>query len=238
MNFLFQKLTRGLLSRKVSLVQYIKVEEGQFFFDLSEQALLEIDYIRTTGSSLSIPYSLLSSLLCHALFKRELRTFKGKHKTYVYLQPGLTFYTCYSDSQEDQKLEATYLTSRLAEKKKVMRSLISPDGDILHQVCRDFLQHPYYLEISTAHYWLTTQLLNHLRTNLNWIPRLAWLVLAFLSWRKLVVQSLTIWSAIWFISPFVIWPVWSWFQPLIIRWILDQILSSSFFRKVIGILRI
>lgn len=253
MNSLVQRLLKHCSSRKYNLASYIKIEEGQFFFDLDEQALRKIHQARIMNYPLYVPCCLRILLLRLALLHIGVIRPNRRKKANTYLLPGLTFYTCYTDHQEDQKLEHTYSTPNTARKKKLLRSLISPDGDILHQIRSDSLQHPYFLEISAAHHWLTTQLLNHLHTNLNWIPRSIGVTLAvvsFLSWLQGTPNSViinfvecvggyfgwwqgTLSSAIikfvefveYFVAFFLLRKLWIWVQPLVIRWSLARILS-------------
>jgi hypothetical protein len=227
MNSLVQKFFRQWFSRKYNLASYITIEEGQVFFNLNEQALRKIYQVRIRDFPLYVPCSLRLRLLRDALLKREVRKI-NRRKTTIYLQPGLTFYTCYSDEQETQKLDHSYFTPSMIEKKNLLRSVISPDGDILHQISSSSLQHPYFSEISATHHWLTAQLLNHLHANLNLIPQLIWVALTGFSLSR-VAQSLCLGvsfkSIPWFVLPFLLKPLWFWLQPLVIRWSLARILS-------------
>ena len=233
MNSLVQRLLRHRSSRKYNLASYIKIEEGQFFFDLDEQALRKIHQARIRNYPLYVPCSLRIRLLRLALLHIGVITSNRRKKANTYLLPGLTFYTCYADEQENQKLKHTYFTASTTKKKKLLRSLISPDGDILYQICSSSLQHPYFSEISAAHHWLTTQLLNHLYANLNWIPRLIGLLIFIGSWGT-VAQSLCLGVSResilkdigCFVLPFLLRWLWIRLQPLIIRWSLARILSS------------
>jgi hypothetical protein len=230
MNSLVQRLLRHRSSRKYNLASYIKIEEGQFFFDLDEQALRKIHQARIRNHPLYVPCSLRILLLRLALSHIGVTTSNRRKKANTYLLPGLTFYTCYADEQEDQELKHTYFTASTTKKKKLLRSLISPDGDILHQICSSSLQHPYFSEISSTHHWLTTQLLNHLYANLNWIPRSIWVVLTgvciWLPWRQGILSLSIKELVISFVLPLLLKILWMWLQPLVIRWTLARILSS------------
>lgn len=231
MNSLVQKLFRKWFSRKYNLASYITIEEGQVFFNLNEQALRKIYQVRIRDFPLYVPCCLHLRLLRDALLKREVRKL-NRRKTTIYLQPGLTFYTCYSDEQQTQKLDHSYFIPSMIEKKKLLRSVISPDGDILHQICSSSLQHPYFPEINAAHHWLTVQLLNHLHTNLNLIPQLIQLFLTVVA----IVNTVTVlvpqsrlditMRVICIISPYILMGLWIWWRPSIIQWTLAQILSS------------
>lgn len=71
-----------------------------------------------------------------------------------------------------------------------MRSVISTDGDILHQIKRDCLERPNLCrQIAAAHYWLIEQLLSQLR-----LRAFLKLKLQLLSWglSLLIVAALVI----------------------------------------------
>ena len=248
MNPLVKRIFRQWSSRKYNLASYIKIEEGQVFFNLDEQALQKIHQAKIRDFPLYVPCSLRLRLLRDTLLKREVRTLNrtsvrvktiwppilrrsegyrqreikdfslsrtqvNRRKTEIYLQLGLTFYTCYSDEQKNQ-----------IEKKKLFRSVISPDGDILHQISSSSLQHPDFPEISAAHHWLTAQLLNHLYANFNWIPRLIGLVTLVISIHKVMVSPSRCNMAI-VICIISLMGLWVWRRPSIIRWTLNRILS-------------
>jgi hypothetical protein len=144
-----------------------------------------------------------------------------------YLQSGLTFYTYY---QRDGSEEA------------LIRSVISTDGDIFHQIKSDCLEHPNFCrQLACAHYWLIEQLLNQLRLRLflgskllSWglsllitgaivIPYIQhlevnpWLLLVPLLMACLLQMGLQILLRL--------------FSPILRRWALRQILSGLLSRK-------
>jgi len=229
MNSLGQRLLRQWYSRKYNLASYINIEEGQVFFNLDKQALQKIYQPQIRDYPLHVPCSLRLRLLHDALLKREVRTL-NRRKTEIYLQPGLTFYTCYSDEQETQKLDDhSYFTPSIIKKKNLLRTVISPDGDILNQISSSSLQHPYFSEISATHHWLTTQLLNHLHANLNWIPRLIWLAftvgyIGYICWQG-ILSSLIMELVRYVVLTLLLRLLWIWLQPLVIRWSLARILT-------------
>jgi len=230
-----ERLLRQWSSRKYNLASYIKIEEGQVFFNLDEEALRKINQMRVRGLPLYLPYPLRLCLLRHALLHIGATTSNKKKKDNICLLPGLTFYTCYSDAQEERNLEHVYLTPSMARKRELLRSLISPDGDIFNQICSSALQHPYFLEISATHHWLTTQLLNHLHSNFNWIPRALDFFVAGISIYKGFSSLYSIchkgflvkllWQPILsLVFPLLVWCLWILLKPSIIRWALARIL--------------
>lgn len=226
MNSLVKRYFRQWSSKKYNLASYIKIEQGQIFFDLDKQALQKIHQARIRDCSIYLPCSLRILLLRHALLHIGVITPERRKKANSYLLPGLAFYTCYSDDQEDQVFDHTYFTPSIAKKKKLLRSLISPDGDVLNQICSSSLQHPYFLEISATHHWLTTQLLNHLHSNLDWIPQL---LCIFSTVVTLALASQSRWDItvkiLFIISPGILMVLWIWWRPSIIQWTLVRILS-------------
>jgi len=235
MNSLVQRLVRQWSSRKYNLASYIKIEEGQVFFNLDEKALQKINQVWIRGFPLYLPCSLRLRLLRHALLHIGATTSNKRKKANIYLLPGLAFYTCYSDAQEERNFEHIYLTPSTDRKKKLLRSLISPDGDIFNQICSSALQHLYFLEISATHHWLTTQLLNHLHSNFNWIPRALDFFVAGISIYKGFSSLYSIchkgflvkllWQPILsLVFPLLVWCLWILLKPSIIRWALARIL--------------
>ncbi|MEC4983045.1 MAG: hypothetical protein SAJ37_05190 [Oscillatoria sp. PMC 1068.18] len=119
-------------------------------FYLSEAYLEEIEVARKTGTKLNLSRPLLNDWRYYALFDEQNR-----------LQSGLTFSTYYEQDNFNIPL---------------MRSVISLDGDIFHQVAHDCLSLPdFALKISSAHYWLIEQLFVQLRLEAqNWLNWFSW----------------------------------------------------------------
>lgn len=229
-NSLVKRLFRQWFPKKRSLASYITIKEGQVFFNLDEQALQKIHQTRIRSCPLYIPLHLRILLLRYTLSYIGIITPNRRKKANIYLLPGLTFYTCYSDSQEVQRLDYSYLTPSIVEKKKLLRSVISPDGDILHQISSSSLKHPYFSEISANHHWLTAQLLNHLHANLSWIPQLIWIAFTisnFVLWWQGIPSSAIIMKLVGsFVPPFLLGILWMWLQPFIVRRFWERILSA------------
>lgn len=148
---------------------YIKVEEVKdkrervvFRFirlNLTQQSLRTILQARSSGESLRIERHLLTQLRYCILSDGE-----NKYRE-MRLASGLTFCTYY---------ESFSWQTDLSPDKIMMRSVISPDGDIIHQIRRDSLEIPERcLAIASAHHWILEQLLNQLGINLtvwlNWL---------------------------------------------------------------------
>lgn len=136
----------------------LKVEQGEFNFYLNEVVVDQIQQAQATNCSLQVPSKLLAQLGYYAC----LNDTQGRK-----LQSGLTFYSYYFDSLGSLQSQS----SSDSHVKRKIRSFISLDGDIIHQVCKDFLQDSNCEATILAHYWLSDQLLSSLRTNLN---LLAW----------------------------------------------------------------
>ena len=206
------RLFKHRSSGTYKLASCIMVKEGQIFFDLNEEVLREIHQARKIKAPLQIPFHLQLCLLRHVLLYVEVVSHKEIKKSKIYLMPGLTsgltFYTCYSDQ------------ASVSGRKNLLRSLISPDGDLLFQISSSSLQHPYFSEISGAHHWLTTQLLKHLYTKLNCIPRSILIVLTVIYFVSLLGNSsfLIVIKVLFFpVFLFLSRIVWRLIQPTIIK---------------------
>ncbi|MFB8790881.1 MAG: hypothetical protein U7123_19015 [Potamolinea sp.] len=180
----------------LNLEQYIKVEKEKIArnrvlfhsirFNLDKDILKSIQSAQETGQKLEISRELLGDLRYYALIDGENR-----------LQSGLTFYTY-------------YVSDNFAE--ALIRTVISTDGDIFHQIKNDCLESPNFgLEIASAHYWLIDQLLGQLRLQ-------ALIKLNFLSWSLslLIVGA----SVIPNIQKFIDNP-WLMLAPALMTWLLQ-----------------
>jgi hypothetical protein len=117
-------------------------------FHLDKDILAEIQRARETGRSVTISGQLLADLRVWALLGRE-----------NYPTSSLVFSTYYQQGDAEEAL---------------MRSTISPDGNILNQIRADCLERPDFCDnIAAAHYWLIAQLLGQLP--LGAIRRFHWL---------------------------------------------------------------
>lgn len=139
--------------QSLDLDSYIKVEEfkdgkGQIAsrfvrFNLDANLLDKILQARAKQQNVGVSRRLLGELRSYALLDAD-----------SCLQPALTFCTDYSKS----------VSQKPVSENLVMRSVISLDGDIIHQIRHDCLKDSTWcLAIATAHYWLIDQLLNQLQ---------------------------------------------------------------------------
>lgn len=111
-----------------------------------------------------IPRQLVSNLRYYTLFNDAQR----KH-----FQSGLTFYCYYNKTIENSQIPQGSFNQ--VQRKIILRSVLSLDGDIIHQVRKDFLQEPNCEGIASAYYWLSEQLLASVQINFNLI---AWVIAA------------------------------------------------------------
>lgn len=119
-------------------------------FNLDKDILKRIQEAQQTGRRLDISRKLLADLRYYALIDGEND-----------LQSGLTFYTYYRRKDSEEAL---------------IRSVISTDGEIFHQIKSDCLERPNFChKLACAHYWLINQLLSQLRLR-------AFLRLKLLAW--------------------------------------------------------
>lgn len=162
----------SLKRRSINLEPYIQFEQERITrsrvvfhsvrFNLDRDVLQSIQYAKDTGRRLDVSREFLADLRCYTLIDPENR-----------LQSDLTFYTYYLGEGYPEA---------------VMRSVISTDGEIFHQIKSDCLEHPdWYCQIVSAHYWLIEQLLSQLRIGrLVKVDRLA----QMLSWLIAIAVAL------------------------------------------------
>jgi|GEM_PF-1032221 len=132
-------------------------------FTLNQTSIQEILQARDTRKCLRLSRELLAELRYFSLSDGENRYWKNR------FQSGLTFCSYYEpDGVSEQKSDNL-----------VMRSVISLDGEVLHQIRRDCLDDSQEcMAIATAHYWLINQMLIqlHLKTKIGFRFWLNWLV--------------------------------------------------------------
>ena len=193
----FQKASDKL---GLNLEPYIKVDKERISrkrvlfhgirFILDKDTLTAIQQAQETGRQLYISRELLADLRYYALTDGENR-----------LQSGLTFCTYYRRGGSEEAL---------------MRSVISTDGDIFHQIKSNCLERPKFcLQIASAHYWLIDQLLGRLRFR-------ALLKLNQLSWGlSLVIVAATV---IPYLQQLTAVNPWMLLAPVVMSWLLQRLL--------------
>lgn len=137
----------------------VLLRQGEFFLRLNESLIQRIQLARQRKRPLTIPEELLAALRRYTLLDDRGRP-----------QSGLTFSTYYEDSIKRRLLHPGLTSGQI-----ILRTIVSLDGDVIHQILEDYLYHPECLEIVQSHYWLVNQLLGSLRAStLNFIDRLTW----------------------------------------------------------------
>lgn len=175
-------------------------------FNLTDEIIAEVEQYRAIGDRLSIPRSLLTDLRYYTLLDGENR-----------LQSGLTFLTHY---QQANHLET------------ILRSVISPDGDIIHQIKNDYLNHPKLLLIASTHYWLVSQLLLSLRLKITYyLNTVAWgiALITIISPTLRYINNLSKLNPWQILLSLILLLPWQWVLkqyiiPLFFRWLLRQTL--------------
>ena len=181
----------------LNLDPYIQVDKEQItrkrvlfhgiHFHLDKDILTNIQQAQETGRPLEISHQLLADLRYYALIDGESR-----------LQSGLTFCTYYLRGGVEEAL---------------MRSVISTDGDIIHQIKSDCLERPKFCyTIASAHYWLIDQLLSQLRLRVL-------LKVNLLSWALSIL--ITAGTVIPYIQQLMQSSPWMLLTPVVMSWFLQ-----------------
>jgi hypothetical protein len=209
-HFYRQQFRQASNRNGLDLEPYIKIEKENITpkrelfhgirFILDKDVLKTIQQAQQMGRHLDISPSLLADLRYYALTDGENR-----------LQSGLTFFTYYLRGGAEEAL---------------MRSVISTDGDIFHQIKSECLERPNFCyQIAAAHYWLIEQLLGQLC--LGTLPRLKQLKqlkqLKWLSWglSLLIVAAIVIL----YLPQLIQLNPWLVLLPLVMLWLLQVILQ-------------
>ena len=206
-------------TRTINLEKYIEFPATSGISDFSginfhfnSQILAKIHQAKQKGHRLHISKQLQTQLRCCSLLGRE-----------SYFQSGLSICTYYQQNDYEEP---------------VIKSLLSPDGDMLHQVSSHYLnQSQLCHEITSAHHWLLPQLTRSLtwqRTRLG--DMLAWLiaVLLILGLFLAYPQGITANILAWGIVILVIWGlqkllrfIFSFGAKSLDQWAIAQFLSLS-----------
>lgn len=123
-----------------------------FNFYLNSQLIAKVKTLQQSNGTIKISKKLLNDFRYYALF--------GQGRS---LDTGMTFCTFY---QKDHDFQG------------VMRSFISLDGDIIQQVCEEWLESPQStVDIINIHYWLINCLIAELRLKItNKFNVISWLL--------------------------------------------------------------
>jgi len=166
--------------RVLNLEPYIQFEQERMSrsrvvfhsirFNLDQDVLQQIQSAQEVGCRLELSPQLLADLRYYALIDPE-----------NHLRSELTFYTYFVQDGYPEAL---------------MRSVISTDGEVLHQIKNNCLEYPDFCrQITLAHHWLIAQLLSqlHLRRLVNGnrlIRVLSWLIVVAIAllWIPLLIQ--------------------------------------------------
>lgn len=214
------------------VVRCMRVEEGEIVFSLNELTLQTLMEVQQRKESLKVPTRQLSRLLVPL---RALLILDSPASSR--LQSGVTFKTYFVDSQTRKG-------------RFVLRTVISLDGDIIHQVHRDLLTQPDCLKLVEAHHWLMDELLKLLREKTTrLIDGVAWGISALTVWTPdslLMIRNLMVlplptvegillglvlpvvvgliltWALHWLIKPFLVR-----YSPQLRRWAFEQLVTQN-----------
>ena len=164
----------------------LKVERSQFSFYLNDIVAEQIQQSQKAGVSLYIAPKLVIPLWYYTYFsnnivfgkKREItekeiniffyiilivniiKSFLSKTaQDKASLQPALTFNSYYEQAES--------ASDAYEEKDIILQSTVLIHGDIFHKIKFDFMQNSNCSTITSAHYWVTEQILSCFRTKLN-----------------------------------------------------------------------
>lgn len=143
----------------------IRAEEGEFVFYLNPLMLRQIEGVRLGGDRLTIPPRQLAPILVDL---RQLVVLDNV--SWGTIQSALTFKTF-------------YVGNEAKEGKFLLRTVLSPDGDIINQVSRELLDRPECLQVVQSHNWLINELLSFLQLRTTQlVERVAWAIALLTIW--------------------------------------------------------
>ena len=188
--------------RGLNLEPYIQFEQERISrsrvvfhsirFNLDQDVLQQIQSAKEVGCRLDFSPEFLADLRYYALIDSE-----------NHLRSELTFYTYFVQGGYPEAL---------------MRSVISSDGEVLHQLKSNCLEYPDFCrQIALAHYWLIEQLLSQLRLRGlvkgdRLIKVVSWLTVVAIAllWIPLLIQ----------VNPWLLWVM------LLVALLLQRVLQN------------
>ncbi|WP_066425543.1 hypothetical protein [Anabaena sp. 4-3] len=175
----------------------IQVKECQYFFNLNDNIVQQIQQAKATGKNLYIPPSLLIPLcyytcisynpisiqfhyseaetLTHAAAeKRDNQHLNHPKKItwlpvfYILLLFNIVNFIFNREIRQQVSLQTEFTFNSYYQEEIVLQSNIFLHGDIFHKIQHNFLNtNPNCARVISAHYWLTEEILSYFRKNLN-----------------------------------------------------------------------
>lgn len=165
---------------------------------------------------------------------------KSRGETLQFKSSFLTKLRNYAISESTLAFATTYGENAIAE--TVMRSLISLDGEMTHQVCRHWLEDAELaLKISSCHHWLIQQVLRGLYFRpVRSLDGVAWGIVALiavgivaLNWQNFLAASAIAWLVLflilWLVQRAIAF-ILNRLSAELRRWLLHQMLFGAFSR--------
>jgi hypothetical protein len=131
----------------------ITADSGEFEFHFGAEGLTLLSTAQAERATPTIPDQLRSTIRQTSLFQVIPQPYRRRRaKAIAYAQSGISFCSLYYDDA--------------GMPQRVVRTVLSIDGDLLQQISHDALTHPRCREIIAAHHWLSVQLMNQLRLSI------------------------------------------------------------------------
>jgi hypothetical protein len=139
----------------------ITAENGEYEFHFNSDGLDAIIGLRERNEIPDLPNGLLSSIRQASLFQVIPRPYRRKKRAIAYVQSGISFCTVFTDASLGET------TAEDRRSRRVVRTVLSLDGDMVQQISEACLHHPRGLDLIAAHHWLSHQLLQQLRLSIS-----------------------------------------------------------------------
>jgi hypothetical protein len=203
----------------------LTTDGSEFIFHFNQEGLVRIQTARSQNLTLQAPVAIISQLRQASL--AEIVPPPPRPNTPQNI--GTAFSTAYYAG-----------ISYHHGKPQVVRTVISLDGDVIQQICRDYLAHPQFAAIVSAHHWLATQLLQQLRLSLAGVANMvmggmsaiAFLLTLLHHFQDLLLQPIhTLDTMLPFLTlsllPAVIWRLFRqqllpWLNRTVLRWVMKN----------------
>ena len=150
-----QAIASSDLAMPVGEQVLITADHGEFEFHFTPDGLDRLTEACYQKRAPQLPDQLRSTIRQATLYQVIPPTYRRtRSRAIAYAQSGISFCTVYHDGKD-------------GDARRVVRTVLSIDGDLLQQISHHALSHPRCGEMIAVHHWLSGQLLHQLRLSIS-----------------------------------------------------------------------
>ncbi|TVQ17256.1 MAG: hypothetical protein EA367_18075 [Leptolyngbya sp. DLM2.Bin15] len=150
-----QAIASSDLAMPVGEQVLITADHGEFEFHFTPDGLDRLTEACHQNRLPQLPDQLRSTIRQATLYQVIPPTYRRtRSRAIAYAQSGMSFCTVYHDGKD-------------GDAQRIVRTVLSIDGDLLQQISHHALSHPRCGEMIAVHHWLSGQLLHQLRLSIS-----------------------------------------------------------------------